>query len=76
MLAYRARNRVRLSITNTRMLIVANTAGSVGLMSNWKVTSFYYLKADSENEAWSMATLELPDSAQIIRLEEKGEENE
>jgi hypothetical protein len=58
------------------MLIVANTAGSVGLMSNWKVTSFYYLKADSENEAWSMATLELPDSAQIIRLEEKGEENE
>jgi len=45
-------------------------------MSNWKVTSFYYLKADSENEAWSMATLELPDSAQIIRLEEKGEKSE
>jgi len=39
-------------------------------MTNWRVTSYYYLEAGSEAEAWSMATLELPNNSQITTLEE------
>ena len=38
-------------------------------MTNWKVSSYYYLEAESEGEAWSMASLELPDNSQITTLE-------
>jgi hypothetical protein len=41
-------------------------------MTNWKVTSYYYLEAESEAEAWSMATLELPNNSQITTLEGEG----
>jgi hypothetical protein len=41
-------------------------------MTNWKVTSHYYLEADNEAEAWSMATLELPNNSQITALEGEG----
>jgi hypothetical protein len=51
------------------MLIAANTAVSGGLMSNWKIKSEYYIKADNKDEAWSMATLELPKDSQIIEIE-------
>lgn len=37
-------------------------------MSKWKVVSYYYLEAESEGEAWSMASLELPDNSQINTL--------
>ncbi len=62
--------RERLSITNTSILLIANGAVSGGLMTNWRVTSYYYLEAGSEAEAWSMATLELPNNSQITTLEE------
>jgi hypothetical protein len=42
-------------------------------MSNWKITSFYYLEAESEAEAWSLATLELPSDSQITKI--KREQN-
>ena len=42
-------------------------------MSSWKVTSFYYLEAESEAEAWSLATLELPNDSQITKI--KREQN-
>ena len=42
-------------------------------MTNWRVTSHYYLEAESEAEAWSMATLELPNNSQITTLEGEGE---
>jgi hypothetical protein len=42
-------------------------------MTNWKVTSYYYLGAESEGEAWSMASLELPRNSQITKLEREGE---
>lgn len=41
-------------------------------MTNWKVNSYYYLEAESEGEAWSMASLELPDNSQITTLEREG----
>ena len=41
-------------------------------MTNWKVTSYYYLEAESEGEAWSMASLELPGNSQITKLEREG----
>jgi hypothetical protein len=63
---------VRLSIISTSILLAANGAVSGGLMTNWKVTSHYYLEAESEAEAWSMATLELPSNSQITTLEEEG----
>jgi hypothetical protein len=54
------------------MLIAANIAVNGGLMSNWKIKSQFYIKADNKDEAWSMATLELPENSQIIEIE--GEE--
>ena len=51
------------------MLIAANIAGSGGLMSNWKVRAEIYIKADNKDEAWSMATLDLPKNSQIIEIE-------
>ena len=53
------------------MLIVANTVGNGGRMSDWKVISHYYLEAESEGEAWSMATLDLPHDSQITALEKE-----
>jgi hypothetical protein len=55
------------------MLIAANTAVSGGLMNNWKIKSEYYIKADNKDEAWSMATLELPKDSQIIEIEREEE---
>jgi hypothetical protein len=51
------------------MLIAANTAVSGGLMNNWKIKAEFYIKADNKDEAWSMATLELPKNSQIIEIE-------
>lgn len=70
---YLVRNPVRLSITNIVMLITANTAVSGGLMSNWKIRAEFYIKANNKDEAWSMATLDLPKDSQIIEIEREGE---
>lgn len=43
-------------------------------MPEWKVTAFFYVEAGSEGEAWSKATLDLPQDSQITKLER--EENE
>jgi hypothetical protein len=72
-LAYIVKKPERLSITNTLIALAANIAASGGLMTNWKVTSYYYLEAESEGEAWTMASLELPDNSQITTLEGEGE---
>jgi len=42
-------------------------------MTNWKVISYYYLEAESEGEAWSMATLDLPNNSQITAIEREGD---
>ncbi len=55
------------------MLIAANTAVSGGLMSNWTVKAELYIKADNKDEAWSMATLDLPKDSQIIEIEREEE---
>lgn len=39
-------------------------------MSEWQIKSFYYLKANSESEAWSLANLELPAGSQITSISE------
>lgn len=51
------------------MPLLANSAANGGRMTDWKVTSHYYLKAENQTEAWSMATLELPNDSQITKLE-------
>ena len=45
--------------------------GKITLMSEWQVIAEFYLEASNEGEAWSMATLDLPKDAQIIKLKEK-----
>jgi hypothetical protein len=42
-------------------------------MSNWKVRAELYIEADNKDEAWSMATLNLPKDSQIIEIEREGE---
>jgi hypothetical protein len=55
------------------MLIAANIAVNGGLMSNWKIKVQFYIEADNKDEAWSMATLELPENSEIIEIEREGE---
>ncbi len=56
------------------MLIAANIAVNGGLMSNWKIKVQFYIEADNKDEAWSMATLELPENSQIIEIERENDQ--